>query len=116
MATPQLVGKRCRFKPLGFRFLSDTEWSTVAGLDGASSGQAAIFVLTDIENEPDDAMSMVRLLVYANQFDIEGLAATTSVHQRNRIAPDRIRSIVQAYAQVRDNLEKHERDFRATST
>jgi hypothetical protein len=38
-----------------------------------------IFVLTDIENEPDDAMSMVRLLVYANHFDIEGLAATTSI-------------------------------------
>ena len=41
-----------------------------------------IFVLTDIENEPDDAMSMVRFLVYANQYDIEGLAATTSIHQQ----------------------------------
>ena len=30
-------------------------------------------VLTDIENEPDDAQSMVRLLVYANQFEIEGI-------------------------------------------
>lgn len=27
-----------------------------------------VFVLTDIENEPDDAMSMVRFMVYANQF------------------------------------------------
>jgi hypothetical protein len=26
-------------------------------------------VLTDIENEPDDAMSMVRFLVYANHYD-----------------------------------------------
>lgn len=32
-----------------------------------------LFVLTDIENEPDDAQSMVRLLVYASHFDIEGL-------------------------------------------
>lgn len=67
-----------------------------------------VFVLTDIENEPDDAMSMVRFLTYANHFDIEGLAATTSVHQQQRVAPQRIRRIVEAYGKVRDNLEKHE--------
>ncbi len=70
-----------------------------------------IFVLTDIENEPDDAMSMVRFLVYANQFEIEGLAATTSIHQQNRVAPERIRQIAEAYGKVRDNLEKHETGF-----
>jgi hypothetical protein len=70
-----------------------------------------VFVLTDIENEPDDAMSMVRFLVYSNQFDIEGLAATTSIHQQKRIAPERILKIVEAYALVRDNLEKNERGF-----
>ncbi len=70
-----------------------------------------VFVLTDIENEPDDAMSLVRFLTYANNFQVEGLAATTSIHQRNRIAPDRIRRIVSAYGQVRDNLEKHEPGF-----
>ena len=70
-----------------------------------------IFVLTDIENEPDDAMSMVRFLVYANQYDIEGLAATTSIHQQKRVAPERIRQIAEAYGKVRDNLEKHEPGF-----
>ncbi|MBE0654508.1 MAG: DUF1593 domain-containing protein [Bacteroidales bacterium] len=70
-----------------------------------------VFVLTDIENEPDDAMSMVRFLVYANQFDVEGLAATTSIHQQKRVAPERIRQIVEAYGKVRDNLEKHEAGF-----
>ncbi|KQV90203.1 hypothetical protein ASD15_23015 [Massilia sp. Root351] len=70
-----------------------------------------VMVLTDIENEPDDAMSLVRFLVYANQFDIEGLAATTSVHQRGRVAPQRIRQIVTAYGKVRNNLELHEPGF-----
>ena len=70
-----------------------------------------VFVLTDIENEPDDAMSMVRFLVYANQWDVEGLVATTSIHQRTRVAPERIRRIVEAYGKVRDNLEKHEPGF-----
>ncbi|MFG0289828.1 MAG: nucleoside hydrolase-like domain-containing protein [Rhodopirellula sp. JB044] len=77
----------------------------------ASAENPRLFVLTDIENEPDDAMSMVRLLVYANQIDIEGLAATTSVHQQRRVAPDRIRTIVKAYGEVRDNLEKHETGY-----
>ena len=70
-----------------------------------------VFVLTDIENEPDDAMSMVRFLVYANQWDVEGLAATTSVHQKNKVAAWRIREIVDAYAKLRDNLELHEPGF-----
>jgi len=70
-----------------------------------------VLVLTDIENEPDDAMSMVRFLVYANQWDVEGLVATTSIHQKSKVAPERIREIVDAYAQVRDNLELHESGF-----
>jgi hypothetical protein len=67
-----------------------------------------IFILTDIENEPDDAMSMVRFLTYANQFDVEGLVATTSTHQKKKTAAWRIKEIVEAYGQVRDNLELHE--------
>uniref|UniRef100_UPI0025B9E2B5 nucleoside hydrolase-like domain-containing protein n=1 Tax=Cecembia sp. TaxID=1898110 RepID=UPI0025B9E2B5 len=34
-----------------------------------------VFVLTDITNEPDDQQSLVRFLVYANEYDIEGLVA-----------------------------------------
>jgi len=70
-----------------------------------------VFVLTDIENEPDDAQSMVRFLAYANQFDVEGLVATTSIHQRDKTAAARIRQIVQAYGKVRDNMELHQRGF-----
>ncbi len=80
-------------------------------ISAAAIEKCRVFVLTDIENEPDDAMSMVRLLVYANQFDIEGLAATTSIHQRNKVAKGRIEEIVNAYGIVRDMLEKHEQGF-----
>ena len=74
----------------------------------ATAQKLRVVVLTDIENEPDDAMSMVRLLTYANQWDVEGLVATTSVHQRDKTAAWRIREIVEAYGKVRDNLETHE--------
>ncbi len=80
-------------------------------LGGSPIENPRVLVLTDIENEPDDAMSMVRFLVYANRFEVEGLVATTSTHQRNRVAPQRIRRIVEAYGKVRDNLELHEPGF-----
>jgi hypothetical protein len=74
-----------------------------------------LLVLTDIANEPDDQMSMVRLLVYSNQYDIEGLVATTSTWMRNRVRPDVIRSVIDAYEQVRPNLLKHEPGFPGSS-
>lgn len=76
-----------------------------------ASDKHRLIVLTDIENEPDDAMSLVRFLCYSNQWDVEGLVATTSVHQQNKTAAWRIKEILQAYGQVRDNLEKHEPGF-----
>jgi len=70
-----------------------------------------VIVLTDIENEPDDAQSLVRFLTYSNQWDVEGLVATTSIHQPNETAAWRIREIVGAYAKVRDNLLLHEKGY-----
>ena len=55
-------------------------------LTGSLQAKERLFVLTDIENEPDDAQSLVRLLPYANHFDIEGLVATTSIHQPDQTA------------------------------
>ena len=70
-----------------------------------------IIVLTDIENEPDDAMSMVRFLAYSNQWDVEALIATTSIHQKNATAVWRIKEIVDAYGKVHKNLLKHEQGY-----
>ena len=67
-----------------------------------------IIVLTDIENEPDDAESMVRFLTYSNQFDVEGIIATTSVWLRNKTAEWRIHEILEAYKEVQPKLLEHE--------
>ena len=80
-------------------------------LNAVASEKQRVIVLTDIENEPDDAMSLVRFLTYSNQWDIEGLIATTSVHQKNQVAAWRIHEIVAAYGKVRNNLLKHEPGF-----
>jgi Protein of unknown function (DUF1593) len=70
-----------------------------------------VVVMTDIANEPDDQMSMVRFLVYSNQFDVEGLIATTSTWMKNRVRPDVLETLVAAYAEVRPNLLRHEPGF-----
>src|ERR1700733_498835 len=59
-----------------------------------------VVVLTDIANEPDDQMSMVRFLLYSNELDVEGLVAGTSTWMRTRVRPDVIATLIDAYAQV----------------
>ena len=66
-----------------------------------------VVVMTDIANEPDDQMSLVRLLVYANELEIEGLIATTSTWMRTRVRPDVINHVLDAYAKVQPSLSKH---------
>jgi hypothetical protein len=101
---------------LGRPFLVPILVGLAAALAGASLGTAAegkpeikqrIFVLTDISNEPDDEESLVRFLVYSNEFDVEGLVATTSTWLRNRTREDIIRRFIGAYGEVRPNLLKH---------
>lgn len=66
-----------------------------------------LFVLTDITNEPDDQESLVRLLVYSNEYDLEGLVATTSTHLRGQVRKDKIEALVKDYGKVKPNLDKH---------
>jgi hypothetical protein len=70
-----------------------------------------LIVLTDIENEPDDSQSLIRLLLYSNQIDIEGLIATTSTWLKARVAPETIRKIINGYGKVQPNLLKHEKGY-----
>src|SRR5436190_20935032 len=68
-------------------------------------------VLTDIGGDPDDQQAMVRLMVYANEFEIEGLIASASGipgELKEAITrPDLIRATVAAYGQVLPNLLRH---------
>jgi hypothetical protein len=70
-----------------------------------------VIVLTDIEADPDDTQSMIRFLTYSNQWDVEGLIATTSIHQKTRVAPESILKVLDAYKKVQPNLLKHEKGY-----
>ena len=65
-----------------------------------SDKKPRVLVLTDIEADPDDTQSLIRFLLYSNQFDVEGLVATTSIHQKSRVAPESILKILDAYGKV----------------
>lgn len=66
-----------------------------------------VFVISDISNEPDDAESLIRYLLYANQFDTEGLVACTSTWMRTKVCPQDMRKIIDGYAKVVDRLNEH---------
>jgi hypothetical protein len=66
-----------------------------------------IFVLTDIGNEPDDSISLVRLLVHADLYKVEGLVAATSFWLRNITLPRMTHDILYAYGPVQDKLQLH---------
>ncbi|WP_068077738.1 nucleoside hydrolase-like domain-containing protein [Novosphingobium lentum] len=66
-----------------------------------------VVVLTDIGNEPDDQMSLVRLLLYANEIDIEAIVAVTSTWQRAKIAPEIAHGVIDGYAQALPMLRQN---------
>lgn len=68
-------------------------------------------VLTDIGGDPDDEQSMVRLMVYSNEFDIKGLIATSRMGHGHDTKPQAIQNIVNAYGKVRNNLLLHKSGY-----
>jgi hypothetical protein len=71
-----------------------------------------VIVLTDFYKDPDDKQSMIRFLTYANEFDVEGLIATSLAYGTGEVHPEWIEDIIDEYGEVLGNLRKHERsDF-----
>ena len=71
------------------------------------TGHPRVVVISDIGNEPDDQMSLTRLLLYSNEIDIEALVAATSTWQKTTVHPETMRALIKAYGQVRANLLLH---------
>jgi len=84
--------------------------TSVADARGAGL-RPRLLVLTDIGGDPDDQQSMIRLMAFANEFDIEGLIASASGTpgelKKEITQPHLIRQIVEAYGKVLPNLRQH---------
>src|SRR5262245_48965374 len=78
-----------------------------------------LMVLTDIGGDPDDQQSLIRLMLYSNEFEIEGAIASASGTpgelKAEVVRPELIREIVEAYGKVGDNLLLHASGYPAAS-
>ena len=84
---------------------------------GQSDGKPRLIVLTDIsslsqgEGEPDDGQSLIRLMLYSNELDLEGLIATSNLRHGQRTRPDLIKKVVDTYGEVQPNLVLHDKAY-----
>lgn len=77
----------------------------------ANAERPRLAILTDIGGDPDDRQSMVRLMLYANEFEVELLlasaAGTPGELKESVTKPELIRDIIDGYEKVLPNLRKH---------
>ncbi len=64
-------------------------------------------VPNDQKSDPDDMQSMVRFLLYANEFDIEALLATSATFA-GKARKQNILNVIDRYEQVYESLECHD--------
>ncbi len=74
-----------------------------------------LLITTDIGGDPDDTQSLIRLMVYLNEFEIEGLISSASGTpgelDKAIVRPDLIREIIKGYQQVYPKLLKHSQGY-----
>src|SRR5690349_11369359 len=78
-----------------------------------------LIIETDAGGDPDDEQSLVRFLVYANEFDVEGIIANRAVaregENKNAVRDGLgiVRSLIRAYGECHGNLARHDARFPA---
>jgi hypothetical protein len=92
--------------------------SPEAGLqDVPSPARNRLIVETDAGGDPDDEQSMVRFLLYANEWDLEGIIATRDrARDRENRNPERtglgiVRRLIRAYGECHSHLVQHDERY-----
>jgi len=81
----------------------------------AQTDNHRLIILADMGNEPDEVQQMVHMMMYSNEFDLEGLIAVTGKHlnpqqkrpYRRVLHPELFTGIIDAYSEVIENLKQH---------
>jgi hypothetical protein len=82
-----------------------------------AGNEPRVVIMSDISSEePDDHQSFIRLILYSNELDIEGIIGATSVWDAQDGSIDRGKSevffeVIDVYDGVRDNLLVHSPDY-----
>ncbi|QLQ36737.1 nucleoside hydrolase-like domain-containing protein [Micromonospora robiginosa] len=81
---------------------------------GSAGVKPRVINMTDLGADPDDLESLVRMLVTANEVDLEGIIATTSCWKPTQDATNMANLLnprLNAYGQVLPNLQKHAQGY-----
>ncbi|MEM8966691.1 MAG: nucleoside hydrolase-like domain-containing protein [Bacteroidota bacterium] len=81
----------------------------------AQDNNHRLIILADMGNEPDEVQQMVHMMMYSNEFDLEGLVAVTGKYlnpqqkrpYRRVLHPELFTGIIDAYSEVVESLKKH---------
>ena len=110
-------------KPTDRRCITALVAALVISLISADSSRAdtvqrpRVIIETDAGGDPDDEQSLVRFLLYSNEFDVEGIIATRPrARDGENLNPDRtglgiVRSMIDAYGQVHARLVEHDKRY-----
>src|SRR5690349_10020917 len=85
--------------------------------DNPAAARPRIIIETDAGGDPDDEQSLVRFLVYANEFDVEGIIANRAEartpENKNPVRDGLgiVRAMIKAYGECWPNLKKHAPGF-----
>src|SRR6202521_3528284 len=108
------------------RWLACLLFAATLGLALASPAQAPadkgaerlrVIIETDAGGDPDDEQSLVRFLLYANEWEFEGIICTLAKdREKENLNPERtglgiVRRQLKAYGECYPNLAKHDRRF-----
>ncbi|MHB9006586.1 MAG: nucleoside hydrolase-like domain-containing protein [Limisphaerales bacterium] len=96
--------------------------SVEASRGPAGGDRLRVIVETDAGGDPDDEQSLVRFLLYANEWDLEGIIANRPVAREGENRnPERtglgvVRRLLTAYGQSHSNLARHDPRFPSLDT
>src|SRR6476646_8698169 len=82
-----------------------------------ASERLRILIETDAGGDPDDEQSLVRFLLYCNEWDVEGIICTLpKARDKENLNPERtglgiVRRQLKAYGECYPNFVKHDRRF-----
>lgn len=84
---------------------------TLFAVKSYSRDKPSVIVLTDIGGDPDDTQSLVRLLLYSNEYDVKAICATSSLGHGQVVHSEVIKNLVTAYGKVYANLIANAKGF-----
>src|SRR5512139_1028134 len=108
-------------RTLWISFLLAVTASAAPKAASPATDRLRLIVETDAGGDPDDEQSLVRFLLYANEWDVEGIIANRARcrdrenRNRQRTGLGVVRQLIDAYGLCHSNLVRHDPRYPAAA-